>query len=154
MHNPLHGVVLHIMQGTENSSFSWFNRAGTKVSAHFGNPRHGHLEQFVSIDDVAYAQMSGNRDRISVENEGVAGQDLPNDQVNNVGALFGWLCRYRGVPFTVADTPNGFGLGYHAMGGRGWGGHSRCPGPGIIEQRLLIIERAALWRPAPQPLLV
>ncbi len=152
MHKPLHGLVLHIMQGTENGTFGWFNSAASRVSAHFGNPKRGDLEQFVKIDDVAFAQGSGNRDWISVENEGHAGDALTMSQVQNVADLLGWLRWHRGVPLKLADAPDQFGLGYHGMGGKAWGGHTMCPGPRIVDQRLLIIERAGFWRPASEPI--
>jgi len=151
MHKPLHGLVLHIQQGTERGTFRWFNNPRSKVSAHFGNPKTGSLEQFVRIDDVAFAEARGNRDWISVENEGVAGDALTNSQVNNVAALLGWLRWYRSVPLRLANTPAEFGLGFHAMGGRPWGGHTGCPGARIVEQRMLILERAGFWRPPSRP---
>ncbi len=41
MVRPLHGLVLHIQQGTEAGTYSWFNQSRAKVSAHFGNPKLG-----------------------------------------------------------------------------------------------------------------
>jgi hypothetical protein len=154
MNKPLHGLVLHIQQGKEAGTFGWFNNPKSKVSAHFGNPKRGRMEQFVRIDDIAYAEVAGNRDWVSVENEGFAGQDLTDSQVNNVAGLLGWLRWNRGVPLKLANSPNDFGLGFHAMGGRPWGGHPACPGPRIVEQRALILERAGFWRPPNEPLAV
>lgn len=148
MIRPFHGLVLHIEQGTEEGTFSWFNKSQAKASAHFGNPKHGDLEQFVDIDNVAWAQMAGNHHWISVENEGKSGQSLTPNQISNLADLLGWLHWNEDVPLQVADNPAGFGLGYHAMGGKSWGNHLQCPGKPIINQRLLIIERAGFWRPA------
>lgn len=154
MIRPFHGLVLHIQQGTEEGTFSWFNQSRAKVSAHFGNPKHGDLEQFVDIDDVAWAQMAGNRHWISVENEGKSGQSLTPSQISNLADLLGWLHWNEDVPLQLADNPSGLGLGYHAMGGKAWGGHMQCPGKPIISQRLLIIERAGFWRPPSEDILV
>ncbi len=148
MIRPLQGLVLHIQQGTEDGTYSWFNNTQSQVSAHFGNPKVGPLEQFVDTDDVAWAQVSGNRHWISVENEGKSGDSLTNSQIDNVASLLGWLYWNEDVPLRLAETPAGYGLGYHSMGGKAWGGHPDCPGDPIVSQRLLIIERAGFWRPA------
>lgn len=147
MIRPFHGLVLHIEQGTEEGTFSWFNQSKAKASAHFGNPKLGDLEQFVDIDDVAWAQVAGNHHWISVENEGKSGELLTLSQISNLASLLGWLHWEEDVPLRLADNPAGFGLGYHAMGGKSWGNHPQCPGKQIINQRLLIIERASFWRP-------
>jgi hypothetical protein len=150
MVRPFHGLVLHIQQGTEAGTFGWFNKSGTGASAHFGNPKHGNLEQWVDIDDVAWAQVAGNHHWISVENEGWSGQSLTPSQMMNCADLLGWLHWNENVPLQLADNPGGFGLGYHAMGGKSWGNHLQCPGEPIINQRLLIIDAAGFWQPAPR----
>ncbi len=142
MMRPIRGLVLHIQQGTEAGTFSWFNNSKAKVSAHFGNPKQGRLEQFVDIDDVAWAQMAGNHQWISVENEGKSGDALTESQLENLGQLLGWLHLFESVPLQLADNPAASGLGYHAMGGASWGGHSNCPGEPIIGQRMEILKRA------------
>lgn len=147
MVRPFHGLVLHIEEGTEAGTFGWFNNSKAKSSAHFGNPKEGRLEQFVDIKNVAWAQMAGNRRWISVENEGKSGDLLTSSQIDNLADLLGWLHWYEFVPLRLADKPDDFGLGYHSMGGKKWGGHDRCPGDNIIQQRMLIIERAGFYRP-------
>jgi N-acetylmuramoyl-L-alanine amidase len=177
MIRPLHGLVLHIEEGTEAGTRGWFNmsvedrqtaldaawRKGGSIgpqpkayasSAHFGNPKTGLLEQFVDTANMAYAQMAGNAQWISVENEGHTGDSLTASQINNVAALLGWLRWNEVVPLQLADNPAAFGLGYHGMGGKAWGGHDQCPGKPIINQRLLIIERAGFWRPPSSGILV
>ena len=146
MKKPLQGVVLHIQQGHEDGTFSEFNNpAGRKASSHFGNPKKGHLEQFVKISDVAWAQMAGNHRWISVENEGFPGDALTISQIENVANLMAWLHWNEEVPLQVANTPRDFGLGFHAMGGKAWGGHFQCPGKAILNQRQLILARAQSW---------
>ena len=167
MIRPLHGLVLHIEEGTEAGTRSWFNASkaqrqkafdaawekhGSKgprpkafeSSAHFGNPKNGRLEQFVDTNNKAFAQMAGNAQWISVENEGKTGDSLTPNQVNNVAALLAWLAQTESVPLQLADTPASFGLGYHGMGGKAWGGHTNCPGLPIIAQRGQIILIAGL----------
>lgn len=165
MTRPLHGLVLHIEEGTEAGTRAWFNmtkaerqaafdaewekrgKKGKKLkayasSAHFGNPKHGLLEQFVDTDDQAWAQGTGNRDWISVENEGYSGHALTASQMANLAHLLLWLNQTEQVPLQLADNPAGSGLGYHAMGGKAWGGHDDCPGAKVIAQRPQIIVLA------------
>jgi hypothetical protein len=165
MIRPLHGLVLHIEEGTEAGTRAWFNmtvqerqkafdddweKGGKKgphlkayaSSAHFGNPKSGALEQFVDTDDQAWAQGAGNQLWISVENEGYSGNTLTPSQVDNLASLMVWLNQTEQVPLQLADNPAGFGLGYHAMGGVAWGDHQDCPGDPIIAQRLKIIDHA------------
>lgn len=152
MSGRLHGLVLHVQQGTEADTVSWFNAIGlpAPASAHFGNPKHGPLEQFVDTDNMAWAQKAGNHDWISIENEGYVGDSLTPSQVENVAMLLAWLHWAKDVPLQLADNPASFGLGYHSMGGSAWG-HLYCPGKPIIGQRLTIIELAAHW-PLPDSL--
>ncbi len=98
--------------------------------------------------------MSGNRHWISIENEGNSGDSLSASQIDNLAKLMGWLHWNEKVPLTVADTSADFGLGYHAMGGKAWGNHLACPGAPIINQRLLILERAGFWRPQAEAILL
>ena len=88
---PVHGLVLHIQEGTESGTRSWFNDPKAKASSHFGNPKHGRLEQFVDTDDMAWTQKAGNRHWISVENEGKHGDLLTVSQIQNVALLMRWL---------------------------------------------------------------
>ena len=167
MIRPLHGLVLHIEEGTEAGTRSWFNASkaerqvaleaawkkkgshGPKPkafesSAHFGNPKKGRLEQFVDTKNKAFAQMAGNSQWISVENEGKTGDSLTPNQINNLAALLAWLAQTEGVPLQPADTPASFGLGWHGMGGKAWGSHFDCPGKPILAQRGQIILMASI----------
>lgn len=145
MIRPVHGLVLHIQEGTENGTFRWFNDPKAKASSHFGNPKHGRLEQFASTHDTAWTQKAGNHHWISVENEGKHGDSLTISQVENLAALMNWLHDHEGVPLALADNPAAFGLGYHSMGGKAWG-HHQCPGKPIIHQRSIILALAYLIR--------
>jgi hypothetical protein len=148
MIRPIHGLVLHIQEGTEDGTWAWFNKRRKKgSSAHFGNPKHGKLEQFVDTDNVAWAQGAGNYHWISVENEGKAGDSLTTSQIQNLAALMNWLHDNEGVPLQLADNPAAFGLGYHSMGGKPWG-HPQCPGTRIVSQRLGIVLTAEYSSPA------
>lgn len=142
MVRPINGLVLHIEEGSEGGTDAWFHNPASKVSAHFGNPKTGQLDQWVDTNDKAWAVAAGNRHWISVENEGHTGDSLTPSQIENCARLLVWLHITENIPLAPTDDPNGRGLGYHAMGGAAWGGHFDCPGKPIIAQRAAIIARA------------
>lgn len=138
----VHGLVLHIQEGTEAGSESWFKNPEAQASAHFLNPKSGGLRQLVDTNDRAWAEMAGNRHWISVENEGYSGEELTTSQLENVAQLYAWLHNTYGIPLQPTDDPNGQGIGWHGMGGDAWGGHFDCPGDPIKAQRPAILARA------------
>jgi hypothetical protein len=136
------GLVLHVEQGTEAGTHSWFQNPAAQASAHFGCGRDGSLEQFVDTDDLAWAEMTGNASWLSVELEGYSGQPMTEPQLTAVGQLFGWITySYPNVPLQICDDPWGRGLGWHGMGGSSWGNHPDCPGDPIKAQRTEILRR-------------
>lgn len=137
------GLVLHIEEGTESGTESWFRNPEAQASSHFLNPKSGGLRQMVDTRDKAWAEAAGNAHWISVENEGYAGDSLTESQLNNIAGLYSWLNEVYSVPFVVSDSPNVKGMGWHGMGGTAWGGHFDCPGDPIKNQRPVILDRAA-----------
>lgn len=138
-----HVVVLHIEEGTDAGSRAWFTNPESQASAHFLNPKSGPLEQLIDSDDASWAQMAGNHIAISVEHAGNAGDDLTPSQLENDAQLLAWAHFTHGIPLQSTDDPNGFGLGWHGMGGDAWGGHFGCPGEPIKARRDAIVARAA-----------
>ncbi len=136
------GVVVHIMAGTLEGSQAWFNNQTAQASSHFGTGKDGELRQWVDTDDRAWAQAAGNRDWLSVENEGVGGDALTTAQLDANARVLAWAHKTYGVPLQVAKSPSDRGLGYHAMGGAAWGGHTSCPGTRIVAQLPEIVARA------------
>jgi hypothetical protein len=149
MKRPFKGLVLHIQQGTEVGTDATFKDPTTQVSAHFGNPKSGALDQWVDTDDVAWAEVAGNTTWISIENEGNSGDVLTASQLANVALLLAWLNLTESVPLQTADSPDDTGLGYHGMGGAAWGGHTNCPGQPIVDQRDAIVAAAQQLVSAP-----
>jgi len=147
------GLVLHIQQGTEAGTDSWFHNPSSKVSAHFGNPKTGRLEQWVDTDDRAWAEVAGNPYWVSVENEGNSGDALTASQLENLAELLAWLHTVYDVPLQISDNPIAGvpGLTGHGLGGAAFGGHYDCPGAPILAQRPQIIARAAQIAGAPTP---
>ncbi|MFI0736403.1 N-acetylmuramoyl-L-alanine amidase [Streptomyces sp. NPDC021225] len=136
------GVVVHIMDGSYAGTDSWFRDLKAKASAHFGTSRAGDLCQWVDTADRAWAQADGNRTWLSVENEGRGGDALSDDQLGRCAEVLAWAHKTYSVPLQVANGPSGRGLGYHAMGGSAWGGHTSCPGSRVVAQLAEIVARA------------
>jgi peptidoglycan hydrolase-like protein with peptidoglycan-binding domain len=137
----VHGLVLHIQEGTEAGSEAWFRNPDAQASSHFLNPKSGNLRQLVDTANRAWAEMAGNRHWLSVENEGYSGEELTDSQIENVAQLYAWIHKVYGTPVSATDDPNGSGIGWHGMGGDAWGGHFNCPGEPIKAQRPRIIAR-------------
>ena len=142
MVRPLKGLVLHIEEGSEEGTNSWFHNSKSQVSAHFGNPKKGNLDQWVDTKDKAWAEEGGNSEWISIENEGKSGDSLTPSQLENVAQLLAWLHRTEGIPLQITNKVTRRGLGWHGMGGAAWGDHLACPGDPIKHQRPAIIARA------------
>lgn len=142
------GLVLHIQEGSEAGTDAWFHNPASKVSAHFGNPKSGPLDQWVEVGTVAWAEVDGNSTWISVENEGNSGDSLTASQLENVAQLLAWLHTGYGVPLQISDSTVP-GLTGHGLGGAAWGGHYDCPGAPILSQRQAIIDRAGQLLGAP-----
>lgn len=136
------GVVVHIMAGTLPGTDAWFRNSEARASSHFGTGKGGALYQWVDTADRAWAQAAGNQSWLSVENEGRGGDTLTDAQLDRNAEVLAWAHKTYGVPLRVADGPGDRGLGYHAMGGSAWGGHTQCPGSRIIAQLPEIVARA------------
>ncbi|MGW2910460.1 N-acetylmuramoyl-L-alanine amidase [Streptomyces asoensis] len=136
------GVVVHIMAGTFEGTDSWFRNIKAKASSHFGTSKTGRLRQWVDTADRAWAQAGGNPSWLSVENEGQGGDTLTEAQLDANARVLAWAHEKYGVPLQVTHSTTGKGLGYHAMGGSAWGGHTSCPGSRIVAQLAEIVARA------------
>lgn len=152
MIHPVRGLVVHIEQGTEDGTDGWFHNAKAQASAHFGVYKDGRVHQWVDTNDKAWAEAMGNPNWFSVENEGNSGESLTPQQVESIAKLFVWLSKLEGFPLRESTNPAVSGLGHHAMGGAGWGGHLDCPGNPIIAQKAQIVARAnQVVNPIPSP---
>ncbi|MCK9896986.1 N-acetylmuramoyl-L-alanine amidase [Frankia sp. AgB32] len=150
MAQPTRGLVPHVQVGT-GSLFGWFDNPESQVSSHLWLSRTGEFEGYVPLDQKAWAQAAGNPYWISCECEGFPSEDYTPIQVQRLGELFAWGVREFGWKAEITDSPNGYGLGTHRMGGAAWGGHE-CPGPIRAGRRADILAAAAaiLTPPAPE----
>lgn len=73
---------------------------------------------------------------------GQGGDSLTDAQLDRNAQVLAWAHEKYDVPLQVAKSPSGRGLGYHAMGGDAWGGHTSCPGTKIVAQLSEIVKRA------------
>jgi N-acetyl-anhydromuramyl-L-alanine amidase AmpD len=137
---PILGLILHVEEGTEAGTNSWFHNPKAEASAHFGNPTKGPLDQWVDTHDEAWAEMAGNSRWVSVEHEGTGA--ISHNQIENDAQLFAWLHRTENCRLVITNRTSRGGLGWHGMGGAAWGGHRACPGDRIKAARPLIIARA------------
>jgi hypothetical protein len=151
MVHPAHGLVLHIEQGSETGTDSWFHNPISRASAHFGVARDGTVHQWVDTNDKAWAEAAGNPYWYSVENEGYTGQSLTSPQIESIARLFLWLSQQDGFPLQIAGSISDKGLGHHGMGGLTWGGHYDCPGGPIVAQKQAIVDKAKQLSPQPVP---
>lgn len=108
----------------------------------------------VDTSVAAWAEVSGNLHWLSVECEGVGGQSLTDAQIEAVAQLLARAHHVYGVPLQPCDTPlapGAGGLTGHSLGGAAFGGHTSCPGSGVLAQRGRIIDRAAQITGGPTP---
>lgn len=136
------GMVEHIAEGTYDGTLAWERNPVAQVSSHFVVAKDGRIAQMVDTDDRSWCQADGNAGWISVENEGhVTDQPTP-PQIEANAKLYARGMREYGWPARVTDSPVDRGLGWHGMGGAGWGGHYQCPGEGFKAARPAIVARA------------
>lgn len=148
MVHPTRGLIPHVQVGN-GSLFGWFNNPKSQASSHLWLSKAGAFEQYVPFDRRAWAQAAGNPFWISCECEGYDTEDYTAAQIRALGALLAWGVREFGWRAQLTDSPDGFGLGTHRMGGAAWGGHA-CPGD-LRANRRPDILRAALNTLTPRP---
>lgn len=109
----------HIMQGTLESSDSWFRNRSSQVSAHFGVGKDGRIWQWVHTQDSAWANgilqspdttidwlaecvrnnINPNHCTLSIEHEGYTGVPFPPEQYKATLWLHRHLCvNYNIIP--------------------------------------------------------
>jgi hypothetical protein len=154
----LRGLVLHVEQGGEPGTDSWFHNPGSEVSAHTGAPTADTLgesvplDQWVDFDDRAWAEANGNSRWLSVETAGFATDPMDSSQLHEIAKLYAWLHGQapESFPFRTSNSVTESGFGWHGMGGAAWGGHLGCPGDKRKAQRAVILAKAiTLVHPKP-----
>ncbi|HEY0561144.1 MAG TPA: peptidoglycan-binding domain-containing protein [Frankiaceae bacterium] len=147
------GLVLHVQEGNGLPGLlATFNDPARQASATWWVGKDGRLVQLCADARTRmWAQAAGNETYCSVETEGFTTEPLTDAQIATLGRLVAWghaTPEFR-WPLQLAEWPGQKGLGFHAMGGASWGGHS-CPGQIRRGQRAAILA-AASGTPTPVP---
>lgn len=111
---PVDVIVIHVEEGTEEATESWFDNDASDVSANYGNDKEGNVEMFVREEDTAWAQGRVNKPTakivlarpdanpnsycISIEHEGSGKEPLTPAQKASTVALIQDICRRRNIP--------------------------------------------------------
>ncbi|EFC78717.1 N-acetylmuramoyl-L-alanine amidase, partial [Parafrankia sp. EUN1f] len=119
MVQPTRGLIPHVQMG-RSSLFGWFSNPASGVSSHLWLSKAGGFEQYVEFGDKAWAEGAGNPYWISCECEGSDTEDYTPIQIARLGELFAWGIRAFGWRPQITDSPSGYGLGTHRMGGAAW----------------------------------
>lgn len=142
------GLVLHVQQGN-GSPFNEFNTPTSEASSHLWVSKTGHVEQYVDLNKIAWAQATGNDTYNSVETEGgcdakgeFVEEALTDAQLEALADIYVSGHNEFGWPVLLADSPGQRGLGWHGMGAPGWG-HAQCPGQVRKAQRIDILTRVS-----------
>ncbi|MBI4137020.1 N-acetylmuramoyl-L-alanine amidase [Candidatus Roizmanbacteria bacterium] len=106
------GVVLHITEGTVESTINWFRSVESGVSAHYLVGKDGQVYQFVREEDIAWSNgrinkpswnllpkdQNGNTHTISVEHEGYSTDVWPEKQKQASADLIKDICVRNNLP--------------------------------------------------------
>lgn len=125
-------VVIHVAQGAAQGTINWFNNPNAQVSAHFLNPKHGPIIQFVDTAQTAWHCAQFNGESIGIEHEGFTGEHLTANQKSNLRALLEWIRKTHGTPLTYTVNPNASGVIGHGKLPEGPLSHPNCPGDNIL----------------------
>jgi hypothetical protein len=115
-HRP-EALVIHVMEGTMESTLSWFRSPVSKVSAHYGVSRAGEVVQYVRDEDTAWhagrvlrptAEMvlerpgvNPNLWTIGIEHEGGADQEPTSVQLAASAELMAMLADRWTIPLDL-----------------------------------------------------
>lgn len=156
-------VVLHIAAGPMSALFPTFNNPARKASAHFGIGKNGAIEQYVSVNDTAYAnglawkdgqwynpagkavqptwqdlipQVNPNLYTISIEHEGYPADKWTEAMYDANNRLLLWLAEQ----FDLTYVPRRTLIGHSEIDPLD---KVNCPGPNV-EYARMALEVAAL----------
>ncbi|MBM3129154.1 MAG: N-acetylmuramoyl-L-alanine amidase [Chloroflexi bacterium] len=159
-------VVLHIAAGKMSAVFPTFNDPARKASAHFCVGKDGTIEQYVSVNDTAYAnglawkdgqwynpsgkpvqptwqdlipKINPNLYTISIEHEGMPADKWTPEMYDANNRLLLWLAEQFDLAYGARRTL----IGHSAIDPVG---KPDCPGPNVEYDRIAL--ELAAWRAA------
>jgi N-acetylmuramoyl-L-alanine amidase len=111
---PIDTIVVHVMEGSEESANSWFEDEASDVSSNYGIAKDGRIEMYVKEEDTAWAQGRVNKPTakavlarpdanpnwycISIEHEGSGNEPLTPEQKASSVWLIQDISRRRSIP--------------------------------------------------------
>ena len=140
------GLVVHITTN-DFDPYGFFSNPANQASSNYWVAADGAVSEYVDPALTAWAQANGNGSFVSVETSGKPGTPMTDAQITAVAALYAWGHATYGWPLQLTNSPSIPGLGWHGMGGSGWGGHSDCPGDARRAQLPLVLARAVNGAP-------
>lgn len=134
--NAMKAVVVHIAVGN-GSLFGLFNDPKNQRSAHFWVSRSGAVEQYVSINDSAWANglidrptwkgivagVNPNYQTISIEHEGQPADGWTSEMVKADLAILSWIASQTELKYVVHDSL----IGHSEI----TASKPHCPGPNV-----------------------
>lgn len=142
LRNPPRGWLVHVVCGDSNPKPYWETLKGkNRAFAHLCVSKTGKWWQYQDLRHWAWSCGAGNPDWWGVEVTGQPGEPMTDAQLTELAKWHVWC----GARDEIANSPAGYGIGTHSMGGAAWGGHA-CPGPLRARQRDEIIRRAIALR--------
>lgn len=112
-------VNLHIAVSNGDSLFSYFNQSGIPDS-HFFVRHDGAIEQYVSTDYNAFADLEGNDATISIETAGMGTGTWSPAQLESLAKLYAWAVKTHGIARKLATSSKtgteSKGLSWHRLG--------------------------------------
>lgn len=145
---PVAGMILHVNAGPDGSLWGRCNDNSSNMSTTFQVRLDGTIEQYLPLNLIQWCQMNGNRRYGSIEVPDFPQNPMNAAQLNSIARILRWASESDGFPIqlNMTDPDNGFGLGWHGMGGAGWGDHPFCPGE-IRKAQMPQIVALALGNP-------
>lgn len=145
-----HGVVMHTEDGYEAGTVATFMNPAAEVSSFFSIAENGSCHQYLPVGHgyVAWTQGAGNEEWRGIEDEDGTHPSVPFTaaQITAFAQILEAFSAYDHFPLQVTDSVDGYGLGWHGMGGAAWGGHPDCPGDVRKAQRGKIVTLAMAIR--------
>jgi N-acetyl-anhydromuramyl-L-alanine amidase AmpD len=170
---PVIAAVMHIAAGTMSAVFSTFNTQNGKTSAHFCIGKDGALEQYVSVNDTAFAnglawkdgqwynsrskvvhptwgdliaQTNPNSYTVSIEHEGQPADTWTDEMYRMNTRLLVWLADQFGLAYSAHHTL----IGHYEIDPVD---KPNCPGPNVEYERIaadasaIIAAKKLTWMP-------
>lgn len=92
------------------------NKGPGGTYAHCHNSRNGQFRQHQELNRMSQADLDGNGETVSIENEGREGDPLTEAQIDNLARAFAHCVLELGVPNRIATVDDTRGLAWHRLG--------------------------------------